>query len=216
MDGNVEVIEREVPSIRSSQSSLLEEVLPDGNHKKKRKIQKNHHQIFFPLICLPLHQPSIPILPPPQSINPQLVLITQSNYLPYYLPFTIVKAPVPSTFPFEAPTSLPIITEEEIPNSSIPKHPPNVAPSRSSQHQSPHFKNDQSFEVPANSIPNSPAQVHPLTQKNEIIQEELHYSIVANNSSPNVPSNATTPHVVSTPMQINHEKCSHILSAPHF
>ncbi|MBW0521157.1 hypothetical protein O181_060872 [Austropuccinia psidii MF-1] len=37
IDGNVEAIEREVPSIFSSQS--LEEVVPDGNHKKKRKIQ---------------------------------------------------------------------------------------------------------------------------------------------------------------------------------
>ncbi|MBW0556997.1 hypothetical protein O181_096712 [Austropuccinia psidii MF-1] len=116
--------------------------------------------------------------------------------------------------------------EEQIPNPSIPKHPPNVTPSRSSQHESPHFNNDHSLEVPANSIPNSTAQVHPLTPTNEIIQEELHVSIAENNSSPNVPSqipsntatpiNAMTPHVVSSPMQINRVKSSHTLSAPHF
>ncbi|MBW0547960.1 hypothetical protein O181_087675 [Austropuccinia psidii MF-1] len=39
IDGNVELIEREVPSIRSSQSFFLEEVVPDRNHKKKTKIQ---------------------------------------------------------------------------------------------------------------------------------------------------------------------------------
>ncbi|MBW0535902.1 hypothetical protein O181_075617, partial [Austropuccinia psidii MF-1] len=145
IDGNVEVIEREVPSIRSSQSSSLEEVFPDGNHKKKQKIQKK----------------------PPQTIC-----------------------------------------------------------SRFSQCKSPHFDNDHSFEIPANSIPNSPAQVHPLTPTNEIIQEELHVSIAENNSSPDVPSqiplsltssiNAPTPHVVSSPMHINHVKSFHTLSASHF
>ncbi|MBW0474366.1 hypothetical protein O181_014081 [Austropuccinia psidii MF-1] len=39
IDGHVEVIESKVPYIRSSQSSLLEEVVPDGNHKEKWKIQ---------------------------------------------------------------------------------------------------------------------------------------------------------------------------------
>ncbi|MBW0538858.1 hypothetical protein O181_078573 [Austropuccinia psidii MF-1] len=39
IDCNVQAIEREVPSICSSQSSLLEEVSPDENHKKKWKIQ---------------------------------------------------------------------------------------------------------------------------------------------------------------------------------
>ncbi|MBW0507548.1 hypothetical protein O181_047263 [Austropuccinia psidii MF-1] len=81
-----------------------------------------------------------------------------------------------------------IITQGEIPNPSIPKHPPNVTPSRSSKHEYPHFNNDQSFEVPANSIHNSQAQVHPLTPTNEIINEELHFSIVEHNTSPNVPS----------------------------
>ncbi|MBW0474900.1 hypothetical protein O181_014615 [Austropuccinia psidii MF-1] len=123
-------------------------------------------------------------------------------------------------------TPPPIITEEEIPNPCIPKYPPNVTPSRFSQHESPHSNNDQSLEVPANSIPNSPAQVHPLTPTNKIIEEELHVSIVENNSSPNVPSqiplntatpiNAMTSHVVSSPMQINHVKSSLTLSAPHF
>ncbi|MBW0489770.1 hypothetical protein O181_029485 [Austropuccinia psidii MF-1] len=113
-----------------------------------------------------------------------------------------------------------------LPHEDVPKHPPNVTPRRSSQHELPHLKNDQSLEVPANSIPTSPAQIHPLTPKNEILQEELHVSIVENNSSPNVPSqiplntttqiNAMTPHVVLSPMQINHVQSSHTLSAPHF
>ncbi|MBW0568419.1 hypothetical protein O181_108134 [Austropuccinia psidii MF-1] len=47
IDGNVEAIEREVPSIGSSQSSLLEEVVPYRNHKKKQKIQNKP----LPNIC---------------------------------------------------------------------------------------------------------------------------------------------------------------------
>ncbi|MBW0515552.1 hypothetical protein O181_055267 [Austropuccinia psidii MF-1] len=39
IDCNAELIEREVPFIRSSQSSLLKEVVLDGNHKKKQKIK---------------------------------------------------------------------------------------------------------------------------------------------------------------------------------
>ncbi|MBW0537324.1 hypothetical protein O181_077039 [Austropuccinia psidii MF-1] len=39
IDGNVKVIEREVPSICSSKSSSLQEGIPDGNYKKRRKIQ---------------------------------------------------------------------------------------------------------------------------------------------------------------------------------
>ncbi|MBW0540062.1 hypothetical protein O181_079777 [Austropuccinia psidii MF-1] len=154
-------------------------------------------------------------------INPSYQFYTpQSNDLPYSLPSTIVKPPVPSTIPLETPTIPPFITEED-----IPKHTPNFTPRRSSQHESHHFNNDQSLEVPANSIPNSPAQVHPLTPTNEIIQE-LHFSIVENNSSPKNPSqipsntttpiNAITPHVVLSQMQINHAKSSHKLSAPHF
>ncbi|MBW0517227.1 hypothetical protein O181_056942 [Austropuccinia psidii MF-1] len=155
------------------------------------------------------------------STSPQLLLNTQSNYLPYSLPSTIFKPPVPSTIPLEIPTTPPIITEED-----IPKHPPNVTPKRSSQHESPHLNNDQYLEVQADSIPNSPAQVHPLTPTNEIIDEVLHVAIVENNSSPNFPSqipsntttenNAMTPHVVSSPRQINHVQSSHTLSAPHF
>ncbi|MBW0581020.1 hypothetical protein O181_120735 [Austropuccinia psidii MF-1] len=138
--------------------------------------------------------------------NPQFLLNPQSNVLPYPLESTIVEPPVCSTIPLETPSTPAIITEEQIPNPSIPKHPPNVTPSRSSQRESPHFNNDHSLEVPANSIPNSPAQVHPLTPTKEIIQEGLHVSIAENNGSQNVPSqvpsntttpiNAMTPHVV--------------------
>ncbi|MBW0474048.1 hypothetical protein O181_013763 [Austropuccinia psidii MF-1] len=133
-DGNIKVIEREVPSILSFQSSLLEEVFPEGNHKEKWKIQN--------------------------------------------------------------------------------KPPPNIC------------SNDQFLEVPAGSIPNSPAQVHPLTPTNEIIQEELPVSIVENNSSPKFPSqitsntttpiNSMTPHFVLSPMKIDNVKSSCTLSAPHF
>ncbi|MBW0548235.1 hypothetical protein O181_087950 [Austropuccinia psidii MF-1] len=115
---------------------------------------------------------------------------------------------------------------EEIPNPSTPKHPPNITSSKSSQHESPHINNDQSLEVPTNSIPNSPVQVHPLTPTNEIIQEKLHFLIVEDNSSPHfpfqipsnptTPINATTPHVFFSPMKINHVKSSHTLSASHF
>ncbi|MBW0521655.1 hypothetical protein O181_061370 [Austropuccinia psidii MF-1] len=156
-----------------------------------------------------------------ETRNPQLLLNTQSNDLPYSLPSTIHEPPVPSTIPLETPTTTPIITEEQ-----IPENPQNVTPSRSSQRESPHFNNDHSLEVPANSIPNSQSQVHPLTPTNGIFQEELNVSISENNSSPNVPSqipsntttpiNTMTPHVLFSPMQIHHVKSSHTLSAPHF
>ncbi|MBW0537323.1 hypothetical protein O181_077038 [Austropuccinia psidii MF-1] len=137
----------------------------------------------------------------------------------YHLPLFNPLFPQPSHLRLPPPP--PIVPEEQ-----IPEHPPNVTSSRFLQCQSPHFNNDHYLEVPANNIPNSPAQVDPLIPTNEIIQEELHVSIAENNSIPNVisqipsntttPINATTPHFVLSPMQINHVKSSHTLFAPHF
>ncbi|MBW0545158.1 hypothetical protein O181_084873, partial [Austropuccinia psidii MF-1] len=98
IDGNVEVIERDVPSICSSQSSLLEEVVPDGNHKKKSKIQNkpppnircfmqqsvtiNNTQQVVSMIP-PTNTPFFPIVSsPPQCSNPQLLLQAHPNDLP--------------------------------------------------------------------------------------------------------------------------------------
>ncbi|MBW0492115.1 hypothetical protein O181_031830 [Austropuccinia psidii MF-1] len=137
----------------------------------------------------------------PQTISPQLLFNTQSNDLPYSLPSTIVEPPVPSTIPLETPLTPQLLLRNKFPTLSY-------------------------LNIHQISPPVDLHNVHPLTPTNDIIQEELHVSIAENNSSPNVPSqipsntttpiNATTPHVVSSPMQINHVKSSHTLSALHF
>ncbi|MBW0470718.1 hypothetical protein O181_010433 [Austropuccinia psidii MF-1] len=137
-----------------------------------------------------------------------------------------VEPPVPLAIPLETPTTLPIIPKEEIPNPSTPNLPQNFTPRRNSQHESPHFNPDQHLEVPTNSIPNPLAHVHPLTPKNEIIQEESHLSIVENNSSPNAssqissntstPINATKSHFSLSPIQITNFTSSHALSPQNF
>ncbi|MBW0460893.1 hypothetical protein O181_000608 [Austropuccinia psidii MF-1] len=196
IDGNVEVTEREVASIFSAQSSLLEEVVPDRNHKKKPKIQNKPPPNICSFMQKTVNFNNTQEVVSMNMSSTKSTLCTnptppQSNDLPYSLPSTIVKPPVPSNFPLETTTTPPIITEEEIPNPSIPKHPPNVTPADL-------YKMNLLI----------------LTMTNLSKYQPVAYTILQ--LSPNVPSNATTPHVVLSPMQINLAKSSHTLSAPHF
>ncbi|MBW0526118.1 hypothetical protein O181_065833 [Austropuccinia psidii MF-1] len=111
----------------------------------------------------------------------------------YSLPSTIVEPPVPSTFPLETPTTAQFLMRKKIPNI---------------HHMSP------------------PADLHNMNLLILTMTDVLKYKPIAypilQVSSPNFPSNATTPinattpHVVSSLMHINHAKSSHTLSPPHF
>ncbi|MBW0461913.1 hypothetical protein O181_001628 [Austropuccinia psidii MF-1] len=121
----------------------------------------------------------------------------------YHLSLSKPLFPQPSHLRLPPPP--PIITEEEIPNSSVPKHPPNVTLSRSSQHESHHFNNDQYFEVPANSIPSSPAQFQTISSPMQINHSKSSHTLssphienpknnlLPSQSNPPTTSNAPTP-----------------------
>ncbi|MBW0557542.1 hypothetical protein O181_097257 [Austropuccinia psidii MF-1] len=84
----------------SSQSSSLEEVVPDGNHKKKQKIQNKPP----PNICRFMQQ-TVTFNNTQEVVSMNMSSTTstlhtnstpQPNDLPYSLPSTIIKPPVPS------------------------------------------------------------------------------------------------------------------------